>query len=88
MIKFPTNHIAESVVNRILMVAEGLEPPQKPVETRAPATSANVPAQSALIDQQAFSQPPSMLPPLAQVPNQAEIVQGKPTLPALLEPEQ
>ena len=87
MIKFPKVHIAESVTNRILNIAEDLDASQRPPEIRTPPPLPDTISQSFALDQALATPPGEQLPPIGQVPNAGNVVQGKPALAAMLEPK-
>jgi hypothetical protein len=81
--KFPKLHIATSVVNRILNVADGLPsgaPAMPAPEPRLPNTS----DQSALLDAKLES-PIGELPGLDQAPDPGATAGGKPLLATMLD---
>ena len=60
-IRFPRIHLAESVSNRILNIADGV--PSSPVLPMAPPIQPDVPAQGAVLDAQLQTPPvPTELP--------------------------
>lgn len=87
MIKFPTVHIAESVVNRILDVADSL--PQGPQESARAEPSippvGNVERLGLELDK-ALVAPQPELPGIEASPAPGETAAGKPLLDTLLTP--
>lgn len=88
MIKFPKMHIAESVVNRILNVADGI-PAQasQAVQNPPPPIVPETAQQGAMLDAQLATPPTDALPGLDQAPDAGATVAGKPLLDTLLEPK-
>ena len=88
MIKFPKVHIAESVVNRILAVADGmpdLGPERRPVESR-PMTP-NLARQSMVLDETLAEPVSGALPPLESAPDPGGTMTGRPLLDTLVNPD-
>lgn len=89
-IKFPSMHIAESVINRIMNTADQLRdnaPPEAGPRPFMPQPSVpDTAAQSAQLDA-ALSAPPPDLPGLDQAPDAGATAAGKPMLATMLEPE-
>lgn len=87
MIKFPKVHIAESVTNRILNIADGIAENASLVAHRdAPALVPDTAIQSAVLDAR-LSQPPSdALPAIDQSPDPGATASGAPLLDTLLTP--
>lgn len=85
MIKFPKVHIATSVVNRILNVADGITPiaPQAAPGDAAPDIPDTTRA-SINLDKQLAQGIPGTLPGADQVEAAGDIVTGMPTLDALV----
>jgi hypothetical protein len=86
-IKFPKVHIATSVVNRILNVADGL-----PDVPRAPASAplSSMPdtaTQSAILDEKLATSQPGALPGIDQAPDPGGTLTGRPLLETLVDPE-
>lgn len=84
--RFPQIHIAESVVNRILNVADELEPVGQ-ADINAPPPVTDPTRQSAALDL-ALAQPQPGMPPLDQAPDPGATVQGKPLLATILDPQE
>ena len=91
-IKFPTVHIATSVQNRILNLADQL--PALPADRTPPdAVSPNAPAppttamQGAVLDSK-LMQPPADVGPVENSPDPGATLSGKPLLDTLLTPGQ
>lgn len=82
-IRFPKLHIAESVVNRILNVADGIDtgPSDTPAAPAAPNPAA-LEVKGAALDFQLFQPPTGPLPGIENAP---EVALGKPVLPTLIE---
>ena len=86
-IRFPRHHIATSVVNRILNVADGIEPGGvSGVQANAPPLPDNLSSQSAALDM-ALHTPPAATVPLNQAPDPGATVAGKPLLATMLDPK-
>ena len=78
-------HIAESVVNRILNVADELEPlAQERISAPPPVTD---PTRQSLALDQALATPTGPTPPIDQAPDPGATAQGKPLLATMLDPE-
>lgn len=87
MIHFPKLHIATSVVNRILNIADGI-PDQAPPVLPGPA-GPNVPdprLQSYQLDQALAQAPPQNVPGLNQAPDPGALASGDPLLDTMLKP--
>lgn len=87
MIKFPTVHIAESVVNRILEVADSL--PQGPQGSPGGALSFPSTGSADLLGpalDKALAAPTPTLPGIEASPAPGETATGKPLLDTLLRP--
>jgi hypothetical protein len=87
MIKFPTVHIAESVINRILDVADSL--PQGPQESAGGEPSIPPVGNTGLLGQaldEALVTPPPPLPGIEESGDPGELATGKPLLDTLLTP--
>lgn len=85
MIKFPKVHIATSVVNRILNIADGI-----PTPGAASVAVPDVPdsiAQSTALNQK-LAEPLQALPGIDKTPDPGATVSGRPLLDTLLQPEQ
>jgi hypothetical protein len=78
LIRFPKMHIAESVVNRILNVADGL--PSGASAPTPPPYSPNPALEGARLNE-ALAQPVGEMPPIQQAP---EVATGKPALDTLI----
>ena len=88
MIKFPQVHIATSVVNRILNVADGLPKNQAPAFPNIPPGGVpDTSTQSANIDAGLAEPGIAGLPGLDQAPDPGATVAGKPLMATLLEPK-
>lgn len=88
MIKFPQLHIAESVTNRILNIADGL--PDRGSRASVPTPPPSVPEtrdQGAAIDAALVQPLPAELPGIGESPDPGATVGGAPLLETLLEPE-
>ena len=84
-IKFPKMHIAESVVNRLMNLADDLPEPQAATAAPVP-TVPNTALQSIDLDQ-ALAQPVSgALPGIDQAPDPGATLNGAPLLDTVLEP--
>lgn len=84
--KFPKMHIATSVVNRILNVADGLPsgaPAMPAPEPRLPNTA----DQSALLDAKLEAPIPGELPGLNESPDPGGTASGKDLLSTMLNPQ-
>ena len=90
MIHFPKHHIATSVTNRILNVADELEANMR---ASAPAPAPSVPPTTvdvtgqSLALQDAIQAPTPDVPPLNQAPDPGGSVAGKPVLATMLDPK-
>lgn len=85
MIKFPKVHIAASVVNRILSVADGLEAERGALrEAPAAPNPAALEVKGAALDMALLSPQPAM-PGIEAAP---EVATGKPLLNTLIEGQQ
>ena len=87
MIKFPKHHIATSVVNRILNMADGIEADRV---SAAPLNAPPLPDDIALQSQTlntALQTPPAETIPLNAAPDPGGTVAGKPLLATMLDPE-
>jgi len=88
--RFPKQHIASSVVNRILNVADELEADAirtgALIRTSAPPLPTNPAAQSAELDE-ALDTPPPSTPPIDQAPDPGGSIEGRPLLSTLIDPE-
>lgn len=82
--RFPQIHIAESVVNRLLNMADDLEPVSD-VSLNAPPPVVDPTRQSLQLDQ-ALQEPAPGMPPLDETADPGATVQGKPLLATLLDP--
>ena len=83
MIRFPKMHIAQSVVNRILNVAEDIDHQRTSEPLPPPMVSPEAVAlKGAALDTQLFTPPQGPMPPIEQTP---EVATGKPALAALIE---
>lgn len=89
MIKFPRVHIATSVTNRILDIADGIPAPTPPPDaTRAPlAPGPSVAMQGAAIDAKLSQAPPSV-GTVENSPDPGATLSGAPLLDTLLTPGQ
>lgn len=89
-IRFPRKHIAESVVNRILNVADGLELDMLtlpgPSRVQAPPVATNVQDQGAALDTELLT-PPDATVGIEQAPDPGGTVAGKPLLATMLDPK-
>lgn len=89
-IRFPKQHIAASVVNRLLNVADGLEMDAlaQPGSVRhsTPLAPTDTAGQGAALDQ-ALATPPGATVPLDQAPDPGGTVAGKPLIATMLDPE-
>jgi hypothetical protein len=85
MIRFPKQHIASSVVNRIMNVADELETDVL-VRTSAPPMTTDPALQSAKLDI-ALDQPVAPTPPIEDAPDPGASVAGKPLLATMLDPK-
>lgn len=85
-IKFPRMHIANSVVNRILNIADGIEESAPSVSVAPPVVPDTVEAQSTVLDA-ALATPTPALPPIDQAPDAGATLGGKPLLATVLEPD-
>lgn len=81
-IRFPKMHIAQSVVNRILNVADGIQPSPTPAPPPAAPDPAQVAVQGAAIDYKLHSPDTGPLPGIEATP---EVALGKPVLNTLIE---
>lgn len=86
MIRFPQMHIASSVVNRILNVADGLPEPVTGAQASVPEVGATVGQQSAALDQR-LQATPGEVPPIEAAPDPGAIVTGRPVLDTLIDPD-
>lgn len=90
MIRFPKHHIATSVINRIMNVADELEADAMGrsalVNPSAPPVGGNVLEQGAALDQ-ALQAPPGETPGLEAAPDAGASVAGKPLLATMLDPK-
>ena len=86
MIKFPTVHIATSVVNRIKAVADGL--PDRAGQAREAPEMPNTSHQSATLDAALMQPVAANLGPLEGAPDPGATAGGKPLLDTMLEPSQ
>jgi len=84
-IKFPKMHIATSVVNRILNVADGL--PDRPSELPTAPDLPNIGAQGLMLDNALATPPPGELPGIDGAPDPGATVQGAPLLATMLDPK-
>lgn len=86
MIKFPRVHIAKSVVNRILNMADGMpnNAAPKPMAPRVPDTM----AQGANLDAALSSPLDAALPGIDNAPEPGATASGKPLLDTLMQPGQ
>lgn len=82
--RFPQLHIAESVVNRLLNLADDLEQ-ESDAAISAPPPVTDPTRQSLQLDQ-ALQQPAPNMPPLDESADPGATVQGKPLLATLLDP--
>lgn len=86
-IKFPKVHIATSVVNRIMNIADGMPDGASQAvvapEPRIPDTE----TQSAVLDEKLAAPQPGALPGLDQAPDPGGTVTGRPLLDTLVNPE-
>lgn len=90
MIKFPQVHIANSVVNRILNVADGIEDTRNQAARAAQVPPPVVPdttEQSAALDSALATGLPE-LPGIDQAPDPGATLAGTPLLSTVLEPGQ
>ena len=89
-IKFPRHHIATSVVNRLLNVADELEADGlgavSVARANVPPVPGNVSLQSDALDQ-ALHTPPAPTIPLSQAPDPGATVSGSPLLATMLDPK-
>ena len=87
MIRFPTMHIATSVTNRILNLADGIEADAlSRRRIAAPPVTGDTMAQSKALDA-ALSAPPGGAIPISQAPDPGQTVAGKPMLATKLDPK-
>ena len=92
MIKFPNVHIATSVQNRILNLADQLPDPSarntasEPASDRVPAPPTTA-MQSAVLDSQ-LMQPPADVGPVENSPDPGATLSGAPLLDTILTPGQ
>ena len=87
MIKFPKVHIATSVVNRILNIADGI--PDAGSQAARIAPEPNVPdtaTQSLILDETLASPIPGALPGIDQAPDPGATAGGATLLSTMLEP--
>ena len=89
MIKFPKMHIATSVVNRIMNVADEIEADGiqsgQLMRVSAPPVAADPQTMGAQLDV-ALQQPPGPTPPIQAAPDPGASVDGKPLLATMLDP--
>lgn len=86
-VKFPKVHIATSVVNRILNVADGMpDNGSQAAQTPEPVVP-DTGAQSLMLDEKLAQETPGALPGLDQAPDPGGTVQGRPLLDTLVNPE-
>lgn len=84
-VKFPKVHIATSVVNRILNVADGLPAHASALSVPEPEIP-DTGAQSLMLNEQ-LATPPGELPGIDQAPDAGGTLSGRPLLDTLLTPE-
>jgi len=82
--RFPKTHLATSVVNRILNLADEYEPQTPPAEAQPeiPETS----MQSTILDEQLATGAPA-LPGIDQAPDPGGTISGRPLLDTLVNPD-
>lgn len=89
-IRFPKHHIATSVVNRIMNIADGLEldslSAPAPARLSSPIAPADTSAQSAALDSALQAQPAATVP-LEGAPDPGGTVAGKPLIATMLDPQ-
>ncbi len=83
MIPFPKIHIATSVVNRILNIADGIEQQAPPLPMPQIAEPS---VQGAVIDAETAAGPPPNVPPLNESPDAGALLSGRPALDTILNP--
>lgn len=84
-IKFPKVHIATSVTNRILNMADGL-PDQASSAVAAPEPRIpEVGTQSALLDEKLAAPQPGALPGIDQAPDAGGTLTGRPLMDTLID---
>lgn len=86
-IKFPKVHIATSVVNRILNVADGLADVASPLASVAVPDVPDTATQSAILDENIANAQPGALPGIDQAPDPGGTLTGRPLLDTLVDPE-
>jgi len=87
MIKFPKVHIAASVVNRILRVADGMAPAPPPATTTPPPSVPDTASQSLALDSALATGVPA-LPGIDAAPDGGATLEGEPLLNTVLTPGQ
>ncbi len=87
-IKFPKMHVAESVVNRILNIADGIPDQGSQAATVAPQPAVpDSTGQGIALDAQIASAAPGALPGIDQAPDAGGTLSGRPLLDTLVNPE-
>lgn len=82
--RFPKMHLATSVVNRILNMADEIAPQAPPLSAPPPIPETSV--QSATLDKQLATGAPA-LPGIDQAPDPGGTISGRPLLDTLVDPE-
>lgn len=85
-LKFPTMHIADSVINRILNAADGIPVVAPTTPTQAPALP-DTATQGAMIDAQLAQPVADNIPPIDQTPDPGGALTGRPVLDQIVNPE-
>ena len=87
MIKFPKIHIATSVVNRILNMADGIPDVGSQATRTAEPQVPDTATQSLALDSKLSLGPPGALPGIDQAPDAGGTLSGRPLLDTLVDPQ-